>query len=385
MDERKKQIDVLERSNRESRGSLDSLLTRFGETLFSRITDTTVENGDVIEYRQLQKDIGDSNSAIFFVEEQIRRQRELEEEIGLKEQENKERVKELAGIYTRMGKLLLEDTPAPCANSAAGSVADSATDFAAPFREQANALNAKIDSLQSRISGLDQKEGSNVFTWIGKSAQSLVLRSFLTKAEENQEQLYRSAGEAFSRRGKEEGASGENAGNEDTAEVAALKTEIENADAQLKDISEDLKKLQEEKRLISADFDVQGNPLKQIQSLKNHIGHARTELGILYRRVGGQAASADAPEFIHTLIAPEDQEVLDNATRINRSIQDNETAITRLRTALAIDEEKAKIEKYRNSIEDKKKRIDDAQKAIADLEGSITDSEKHIEELQKLL
>ena len=373
MDERKKQIDVLEKSNRESRGSLDSLLTRFGETLFSRITDTPVENGDVIEYRQLQKDIADSNSAIFAVEEQIRRQRELEEEIELKERENKERLKELSGIYTRLGKLLLADNPALYA------------DFVAPFREQANGLNAKIDSLKSRITGLDQKEGSNVFAWIGKNAQGLVLRSFLTRAEENQEQLFHNAGEAFSLRSKEDGISGENAGNEDTPDVAALKMEIENVDARLKDMSEELKKLQEEKRLILAGFDVQGNPLKQIQSLKNHIGHARTELCILYRRVGSQAVSADAPEFIHALIAPEDGEVLDNAARLNRAIQDNETAITKLRTALAIDDEKAKIEKYRNSIEDKKKRIDDAQKAIADLEGNITDSEKHIEELQKLL
>jgi chromosome segregation ATPase len=372
MDERKKQIEALERSNRESRGSLDSLLARFGESLFSRIPDTPVESGDVTEYRQLQKDIADSNSAIFAVEEQIRRQRELEEEIELKEHENKERAKELSGMYIRLGKVLLEDKP------------DIYADFDAPFRDQAGALNAKIESLHSRIAGLDQKEGSNVFTWIGKSAQSLVLRSFLTKAQESLEQLYRSAGESFSR-GKEAGMSGENAENEDQADTAALSTEIENACAGLKDLSEELKKLQDEKRLITADFDVQGNPLKQIQSLKNHIGHAREELGILYRRFGGQAVSADAPEFINALIVPEDREVLDNAARLSRAIQDNETAIGKLRTALAIDEEKAKIEKCRNSIEDKKKRIADAQKAIADLQGSITDCEKQIEELQKLL
>jgi len=146
-----------------------------------------------------------------------------------------------------------------------------------------------------------------------------------------------------------------------------------------------LKKLQDEKRLITAGFDVQGNPLKQIQSLKNHIGHARDELSILYRRFAVQAVSADVPDFIHTLIVPEDREVLDNAARLSRVIQDNETAIGKLRTALAIDEEKSKIEKCRNSIESKKMRIAEAQKAIADLEGSIADSEKHIEELQKLL
>jgi len=373
MDERKKQIEALERSKRESRVSLDSLLTRFGESLFSRIADTPVECEEVTEYRQLQKDIDDSNSAIYLVEEQIRRQRELEEEIGLKEQENKERLKELAGIYTRLGKVLLEDKSGVYAG------------FAAPYRDQADALNAKIDSLQSRIEGLDQKEGSNVFSWIGKNAQGLVFRSFFVKAQENLEQLYRGAGEAFSRRGKEAGNPEENAENNDTAQAAALSTEIEDACARLADLSEETKKLQDEKRLITAGFDAQGNPLKQIKSLKSHIGHARTELGILYLRFGSQAVSAEKPEFMRALIAPEDQEVLDNADRLNRAIQDNETAIGKLRAALAIDEEKAKIEKCRNSIEDKKKRIDDAQKAIADLQDSITDSEKHIEELQKLL
>jgi len=356
MDERKRQIEALERSKRESRASLDSLLTRFGETLLSRITDTSVEYGDVIEYRHLQKDIDDSNSAINVVEEQIRRQRELEEEIDVKEQENKERLKELAGMHTRLGKVLLEDNSGVFA------------DFAAPFRDQADALNAKIDSLQSRIDGLEQKEGSNVFTWIGKNAQGLVFRSFLVKAEENLEQLYRSAGEAFSRQGKEAGNPEENTKIEDTVLTAPLTSEIEDVRARLADLSEEIKKLQDEKRLITAGFDVQGNPLKQIQSLKNHIGHARTELGILYLRFGSQAVSAQKPEFMHALIVPEDQEVLDNATRLNRAIQDNETAIGKLRAALAIDEEKARIEKCRNSIEDKKKKIDDAQKAIADLQ-----------------
>ena len=158
--------------------------------MFSRTADKPpeYEDADIIEYRRLQKEITDSTSDIHSVEEQIRRLRELEEEIELKEREYREREKELAGIYCRLGKALLEDTT------------DAYADFSAPFREQAVALIAKTESLESRIAELDQKEKSNVFVWIGKGAQGLVLRSFLTKALENQEQLYRNAGELLDRK-----------------------------------------------------------------------------------------------------------------------------------------------------------------------------------------
>ena len=377
MDERKRQIDLLEKNRQENRDSLDLLLTRFGESLFNRMADKPVEyeDADVTEYRRLQKDIADSNSAILSVEEQIRRQRELEEGIELKEQENKERAKELAAIHLRLGKALLEDAT------------DAYADFTAPFREQADALIAKVDSLESRIKELEQKEGSNVFVWIGKGAQGLVLRSFLSRAQENLEQLYRNAGENFTQCGGE---------TETTAVVAALKAEIEKAGGYIKVLTEDLKELRDEKRLITAEFEARGNPLKQIQSLKNHIGQAKEKLNILHRRLGAQAASVDfekdaaelspqRKQFIDTLIGPEDQDVLANAARLNQAIQNDETAIGKLRASLAIDGEKAKIEKCRKSIEDKKMRIVDAQKAISDLEDSILDSEKYIGELQKLL
>ena len=383
MDERKKQIDSLEKNRKETRDSLDLLLARFGENLFSRMESKPAgyEDVDVIEYRQLQKTVADSNSAIFSIEEQIRRQRELEEEIELKERENKERAKELAAVHRRLGKVVLEEE------------ADMYADFTPPFREQTDALTSKVVSLENRIEELEQKEGKNVFVWIGKGAQGLVLRSFLTKAQENLEQLYQNAGETFIQRGSEAGMSRE---INDGSAAAILTTEIENARAQINVLSEELKKLRDEKRLISADFDAQGNPLKRIQSLKNNIAQAKENLTILYRRFGSLAVSAGAgndttelfpqrKQFIDSLINPEDQDVLGNAARLSQVIQDNETAIGKLRASLAIDGEKTKIEKYQKSIQDKKMRITDAQRAIADLESSIRDSEKYIEELQKLL
>jgi ATP phosphoribosyltransferase regulatory subunit HisZ len=82
----------------------------------------------------------------------------------------------MAGFFRKLGKALLEN-----------SAYDNYTSL---FREQADALAAKLESLETRIGELDNKEGGNVFSWIGKSAQGLVLRSFLSKAQESQEQHY---------------------------------------------------------------------------------------------------------------------------------------------------------------------------------------------------
>jgi peptidoglycan hydrolase CwlO-like protein len=56
-----------------------------------------------------------------------------------------------------------------------------------------------------------------------------------------------------------------------------------------------------------------------------------------------------------------------------------------LRASLAIDEEQAKIEKFRKMILDKKEKIAQAERNIADYEEGIADCEKYIEKLRELL
>jgi len=149
--------------------------------------------------------------------------------------------------------------------------------------------------------------------------------------------------------------------------------------------------LKDEKRIISASFGIEGNPQKQIQSVRTHIVQVKESLGILYRKFGSQVAGIDediTPErkyFIDTIVTAEDGEIIGRAVRLNQSLIDNEKAIIKLRASLAIDEEKTKIEKYKRSIEDKKERIVDLEKAIVDLEESVRDSETNIQELQKQL
>ena len=368
MDDRKKRIDELERAKQESRASLDTLLENFGENLYTRTKDMQVDFEDIILYNVYLKDIVESNSSIAKVEEKNRRFRELEETIEFKEQEEKERSKELEGIHKRLGKALLENK--------------AYDDFTSLFREQADALSSKLESLESRIKELENKDGGNVFSWIGKSAQGLVLRSFLSKAQESQEQLYLNVGERYSDR--------ESSGEEE--EVWSLRQEIEKVRAVSRAALGDMTMLRDEKRLISAGFGIEGNPQKQIQNLKNHIGQIREELRNLYRNFGAQACGVMdaeiAPErkyFIDTIVTAEDGEIISRAVKLNQSISEYDKGIGKLRASLAIDDENLKIEKYRKSIEEKQGRITEFEKAIADLQDSVQESETKIQELQKQL
>jgi chromosome segregation ATPase len=408
MDNRKKQIDDLEKQKRENRASLDVLLAHLGEGLLGRIGEGAEPAfEDIGEYRRLQREIADSGAAIQKVEEQIRQFRELEEKIEQREREDSARSKELAGLYGRLGRLLLDD--------------DACRDAVAPYREQADALLTKVRSLEDRLAELEQKEGGNVFTWIGKNAQGLVLRSFLTKAQDNLEQLRRSVGEYYSRRevppalspGEDSSAnsiapaeaSGGMSVSPAAVEIAQICAEIEQARSQARALSGELAALREERRGISVSFNAEGGPLKQIQVLKKRIDRIQDELQTLYRRFGADAAAVDVAagmaagmadgmaagrgqerrQFIDSLLKPEDQAALEQAAQINRSILDADTAIGKLRASLAIDEEAARIEKYRRAIEDKRLKIIAAEEDIADFEKSIADSEKHIAELRKLL
>jgi predicted nucleic acid-binding Zn-ribbon protein len=373
MDDRKKRIDELEKNKRESRFSLDSLLEGFGENLYGRIEDSA-EFEDVLKYNTLQKDIADSTAAIFTVEEQERRFKELEDTIKLKEQEEKERGKELTEALGKLGKAMLEN--------------EAYNEFTSVFKEQADALATRVGSLENRISELENKNGGNVFSWIGKSAHGLVLKTFLSKAQESQEQLYRSIGERYKRN---DGTTQATTGGED-GEVAIYCEEIEKLRGVSDATADELSKLRDEKRILSASFGVEGSPQKQVQALKNRIASVKDDLRSLYRNFGAQAAgimdaeiSPQRKYFIDTLVTAEDGENIGRAVKLNQSIVNSEKEIAKLQASLSIDEENVKIEKYRKQIDEKRGRITDLEKSISDIGESIKDCEAYIKELQKML
>ena len=396
MDERKKQIDDLEKQKRENLVSLDALFLRLGEALFGRLGGLAPQEaaafcGEIEEYRRLRQEIADSESAIQSVEEQIRRLRELEEKIEAGEQENSACAKELSGLHGRLGKCLL-DAPS---DSAYGL-------FAASWREQSDTLVLKAHSLEDRLAELEQKEGNNVFAWIGKNAQALVLRSFLTKAQENLEQIHRNIGERYAKQntiGENTETEASPPPDESAGEAAGLAAGIQELKARARGLSSKLAELREERREISGSFNAEGGALKQIQVLKSAIGQTQERLKLMYRRLGaeaacavpaglaggGEASSQDRRQCIDSLATPDDRTSLESAARLNKSIKDDEAAIAKLQASLAIDRERAKIEKYQRQTEEKKARIAEAEKDIAVLAEHIQGCKRYIEELQKQL
>jgi len=367
MDDRKKRIDELIKNSQESRSSLDVLLEKFGEKLYIRTKEMDVSFEDINQYNLYLQDITEFNTSIVKIEENNRRFRELEEAIAIREQDEKERAKELAVINKKLGKALLENS--------------SYDDYTSLFKEQADSLKAKLGSLETRIGELDNKEGGNVFTWIGKSAQGLVLKTFLSKAQDNQEQLYLNIGERYNNR--------EAVSSSD--DVAVVLKDL-NA---LRDISrtvqDELSSLKDEKRIITAEFGIEGNPQKQIQSVRNRIAKVNESLAALYKTFGAQVAGIDeniTPNrkyFIDTIVTAEDGEIIGRASRLNQSIADNEKSISKLKASLAIDEEKNKISKFQRMIMEKKGKITELEKAIADMEEDVRDCESCIQELEKQL
>jgi len=371
MDDRKKRISELEHRKREQIVHLDALLIRLGEGVFSRMADSNASG--IVEqtvYQGYQADIANSQASIQAAEEQIRRCKELDQSIDVKEREESNNSKELAVAYNRLGKLLFNEN------------SEQYVGFCAQYRDQNEALLTKVSSLGERLDELEKKEGGNVFTWIGKGAQSLVLRSFLTKAQENLEQLRRDAGESYSRDRKLSDASGGNAG------IEALCAEIEGKRAHSKTLSADIADLKEERRKINSSFSAEGGPVKHINTIKNHIASVQNDLKTLYRRMGAECASIDPAErrqALDSLLLPQDAEILESASRIDKTIHDCEEEIKKLEASLAIDDEKAKIEKFRKMIQEKRDRIAKAELEISEFEEGIRDSEAFIQKLQELL
>jgi len=391
MDDRKKRISELEHRKKEQIVQLDALLIRLGEGVFGRMADP---HASVIEeltiYRGYHADIANSQASIQDAEEQIRRSKELDQNIDSTEREESDTAKELAIAYSRLGKLLLEPQPSPKGEGSplednSGKYAD----FCASYRDQNEALLTKVLSLEERLNELEKKEGGNVFTWIGKGAQSLVLRSFLTKAQENLEQLRRNAGESYSRDYKlPEGGNDLSEGN---AGIESLCAEIDGKRAHSNALSSDIAVLKEERRKINNSFSAEGGPVKHINTIKNHIANVQNDLKALYRRMGAECASIDLKDgaerrqALDSLLQPQDGEILESASRIDKTIHDCEDEIKKLEASLSIDDEKAKIDKFRKMIQEKRDKIARAEQDIAEYEEGIKDSEAFIKKLQDLL
>jgi chromosome segregation ATPase len=375
MDERIK-IRELEDKKQQDLNTLHALEAVLGEKLLSRYGegDAAAAVEDAVEilakYRDLLKEIADSELLIGAIEDDTRKLREIEETITGKEQQSDARQKELLEFYAQLGEILLD-------NAEFG-------DFSAPYRHDVDILLPKIHSLEDQLGSLEDKSGG-VFSWIGKNAQSLVVKSFLGKNRENLRRIYEAAGEKFI---LSAGVSGGNASFEPSVQDEDVRARLEKIHEVLRlysSLTEELGRLKGEKRKLGDILGAEGNPVKRIQNLKRHITHSREELRKVYTAYGALAARPENRDSFVSLLDADDAPALEKIGACNDTIAAVEKQIGKLTASLAIDGEKAEIEKMQKAIEDQKRRIAAAEENIADLEKEIGNANVRIADLQKIV
>ena len=377
MDDRKNRIKELEKSKNDNQTKLNSLLEDLGKAILSRPSIETADTSvfpDITEYHRLQKEIVDSEASIAAVETQLAHSMSLQDDIDSKEQQNKIYSRELAGFYSQMGKMVLED-PA-------------LLEFSEPYSRQADVLIPKVQSLEDRLSELtDKTKEGNIFSWIGMGTQGVVLKSFLSKAQENLERLYCTVGEQFHK------VQLDNAEmlKSTNVEILNLGLEIDNNKSLIMTLSDEISEVKAEHEKINDDFAALGGSAKQIQNFRKNIGNALDLLKSLYQRFGYVASGNNADgnntagSLLDSYLTADDRLIIEDAARLRLLIHEDREAIKKIQASIDIDTEKEKIEKYRRSIAEKQARITEAQRNISDYEDRIKDAENYIEELQQLL
>jgi chromosome segregation ATPase len=358
MDERKRTINELELRKREALRSLGAVYEDFGETLFGRVRGREELLGaGSEEYLRLQKEIADSEGLIRLAETDTLRLKELEGEILAKEREHTALGAEIGRACADLGRDAVEE--------------ESLSALLGLYRQQIVQLNSKLEDAQAKLDTLEDGAGTGFFGWIGKNTQQAVYKTLTVKYQGSLKKLYTAAGERLI--AAENGAPG----LEDA--IRSVRDLKEGAQAQVRD----LEKLREERRRLGSIFNAEGGPVRRVQNLEKHIAQIRLDLKAVYRRVG-ELASGEGEGFSEVLESG-DSRVLEQVSRTKQALAEYDRDIEKLKTAIAIDEEKAEIEKMRRTIAGERQKISAAEGRIGELETRIEAANGRVEELTRLL
>jgi DNA repair exonuclease SbcCD ATPase subunit len=370
MDERKKTIGKLEEKKREIQGTVESLLEKLGKSLLAWLDKEGAGPflDELEEYRRILGEIAKSEESIRVIEADTLRLKELEGEISENEKDSSVKTKELSALYARLGEGILE------------------TGFAAAYKEHAEALVQKIQSLEDRLRELDEGKHINIFTWIGNNTQGMVLRSLITKNQAGLERVYIEAGEQYFAR-REQGT----ADNPDNPAVGVLLDQVSGIRRELAELDESLTRLRNERRKITDSLGTEGGfrtsgSAKKIKTLERHISHAREQLTGLHIRFGAQFADIveDGSSEEEALLKARHKAALEKVRKLREEIAEYDASIEKLRASLLIDEAREGIEKMEKAITGHRQRIAASEDAISGLKRQIEESNRRIQELMKI-
>jgi predicted nucleic acid-binding Zn-ribbon protein len=356
MDERKRTIRDLREKKRETLKLIDGLLENLGEALL----DGAPED-EAPEYRRFLREIGEVRGFLDTLEADRARLAALEGEVQGKEREIADAQAALSDLYADLGARVLDD-PAY-------------EELSDPYQKQADLLSPKIKSLEDRLSVIEDKGEANVFSWIGKNAQEMVIRSFLGKSQQNLRRIRASVGEKYLRM--------EQAGPVVNAALRSLRDEIDRVLAKIAQNGAEMDALREDMRKINESFNPEGSAAKKKQALERRIRQTRDQLAQLCLAHGRLAERED---FAGTWAPPEGpRAAIPGEVREKRAlIADYDLQIEKLNASLAIDAQKHEIERMERAIADHRKRISAGEVAILDLKGRIEEANRQIQELMKI-
>jgi chromosome segregation ATPase len=360
MDERKKTIRELELRKNEALILVNETLERLGDTL---LNDRSGDGEDGLaefraEYGRITEEIRDTRERIKSIETDVLRSKEAEAEIRLKEQEYNDKNKELSILYTSLGELVIDD---PEFAGLTGSL-----------KPQMNTLVPKIQSLEERLDELEENSQSNVFAWIGKSTQGMVIRSLLGKSRGSLQRVYTAAGEQF--------AASFDSANSDRHDVLDYLDKIEELRRTLASLTEALTALREERRKLDDFLAAEGSPARKTQDLERHLVRTHDKLKELYRSCGAGAATG----AIQISLTQGDTEALEKIKKLRETIREDDNSIEKLKASLAIDAQREEVDRLEKAIIGQRQRIAACEETISDLETRIKEANSQIQELMKI-
>jgi hypothetical protein len=364
MDERTKSILAIEQKIAGETARTDGSLRGLGRLLLERSQDGRIAI-ERTAYNRINDETARLDAAIRQIDSDVERVNEVDNKIADEERLNAEVRGRLSALYPDLGRLVIED--------------ERFSAFSLPYKTRIDALLQKIDDLNGRLAEIGEKGSANIFAWLGRGAQNLVVKSLLTKTETSREQVYAEAGAEFVRNrphpvGDQPADSGEFEAL--CTSAGLLKNEYDERDMRI--IA-----LKEEKRETLSTFGRGGNANRKKTEIRRRTEQLSRELDDLYLRLGRKAEEPATRLVLQSLFDDEMEMILEDVAHCREVAKDYEDQTAKLKTSLEIDEERADVEKLTKSIAVQRQRIAAAEEIIAQCDRRIAEANKRIADMMR--
>jgi hypothetical protein len=357
MDERTKSIIAIGQKIAGETARIDGCLRELGRFLLERSQDGRI----AIErstYDRINDETAQIDAAIRQIESGVERANEIDNKIADEERLNGEVQGQLIAIYPNLGRLVTGD------------------ECFSPYKTRIDSIQQKIDGLNERLTETGDKNNANVFAWLGRSAQSLVLKSLLAKTEASRERVYAEAGADFIRNQLTDGQAGSSELEALCTAAGVLKKEHDERDMRII-------VLKEEKREILRSFGRDGNANRKKTEIRRRMEQLNRELDDLCLRLGRKAEAPSTQLVFQNLLDDEMEIILEDVAHRREIVKDYEDQTARLKVSLEIDAERADVEKLAKSIAMQRQRIATAEGIIARHDKRIAEANKRIADLMR--